>query len=341
MNSEELMKYIIDNDLIVTILENLGCHSIKGISDIRASLPDDDDNSKISVKIIDDKIKIRVFTKAESIYGNIYNLIMYINQCEFLSAYNWCCNTVGVQSSGKVQTKKDHLEFFKNIKKKRTSYQNNQIYYDLNVLSGYNKLPHIDLIKKDGIISQRVLHKYSVMFDEREDRILFPHFKYDDINKIAGIVGRTVNKAYEELKIPKYMSMLLTEYKKMYNLYGLSHNIKYIKQRGLVIVFEAEKSVIKADMFGYPIGVAVGSHDISDFQQKLLISLDVDICIAFDKDVSEDYILSCCSRFSNYRNVYYIIDAWSLLKEKDSPVDRGHKKWEFLFKHKKLFKESA
>ena len=30
----------------------------------------------------------------------------------------------------------------------------------------------------------------------------------------------------------------------------------------------------------------------------------------------------------------YIIDKWSLLGEKDSPVDKGIKRWKFLYEHR-------
>src|SRR5690606_25677865 len=99
----------------------------------------------------------------------------------------------------------------------------------------YSKIPHIDLIRKDGIF-QDVISKYDIRFDEESNRIIFPHFKHDDKNKVVGIIGRTVNPAYKELNIPKYFSMNGIRYEKSKNLYGLSHNINEIKKRGKIIV---------------------------------------------------------------------------------------------------------
>lgn len=330
MNSQEVIKYIIDNDLTLDILEKLGCHSINANGrDIRAALPNDDDNTKISIN--PETLNIRVFTKSESIYGSIFNLIMFIHNCEFFTAFQWCCNSIGI-SDTKFIKKDSPISLFKKIKKHQENKE--QQYYNLSILNQYSRTPHIDLIHKDGLISQQILDKYLIRFDPRTDRILFPHLKYDDCTKIAGITGRTVNKAWEELKMPKYLSMLDTDYKKNYNLYGLSLNEKNIKKQGIVIVFEAEKSVMKADMFGYPIGVAVGCHEISSFQKKLLIGLDVEICIAFDTDVEQEHILNICNSLNYFRKVSYIQDKWNLLKYKDSPVDRGHKKWNYLFNHR-------
>lgn len=339
MDAKELKKYIAQNNLLHDLLHKLGCHSIKEYSkELRCALPNDDDPSKVSVFYGDD-LSVRIFTKAETIYGDIYNLIMFIdnlpiNNSSFPEAYKKCLSLLGLSASYNVpkQKKVDHLSFFKKIRKYYHEDVNFQC-YDLSILDKYSKIPHIDLIRKDGILYD-VIDKYHVRFDERTDRIVFPHFKYDDKTKIVGLIGRTVIPAYKELGIPKYFSMEGIKYEKSKNLYGLSHNIENIKKRGQIIVFEAEKSVMKVDMFGYPIGVAVGCHDLSSFQKKLLISLNVEIIIAFDKDVDENHVINICNDLAKYRKVSYIKDRWGLLGEKDSPCDRGYKVFNYLFKYR-------
>lgn len=335
MDAKELKQYIMQNNLLKDLLHKLGCHSIKEYSkEIRCALPNDNDPSKVSI-FYGDELSVRIFTKAETVYGDIYNLIMFIdNLSSFAEAYKKCLNLLGLSASYNPSKHKkiDHLSFFRKIKKYRHEDSDLQC-YDLSILDKYSKIPHIDLIRKDGILYD-VIDKYCVRFDERTDRIIFPHFKYDDKTKIVGLIGRTVIPAYKELGIPKYFSMEGIKYEKSKNLYGLSHNIEHIKQRGQVIVFEAEKSVMKADMFGCPIGVAVGCHDLSSFQKKLLISLNVEIIIAFDKDVNESHVVNICNDLAKYRKVSYIKDRWGLLQEKDSPCDRGYKVFHYLHKYR-------
>ena len=337
MDAKELKEYIVKQDLIETLLHKIGCHSIVPYSkELRCALPDDNDNSKVSV-FQDENLSVRIFTKGETIYGSIYDLIMFIDGSEFTEAYKKCKALLGLSGAfTKAKSKVDHLQFFKGIKKgKQKSLDKEELKtYDISVLSKYSNVPHIDLIRKDGIIDKNVLEKYHIMFDERSERILFPHFHYQDKSKIVGIVGRTVNPAFESLKIPKYFPVDGYKYEKSRNLYGLSHNIEAIKECGYVLVFEAEKSVVKVDMYGYPYAVSVGSHDISSFQMRLLISLGVEIILCFDKDVDEEHIKNICGQLGKYRKVSYIKDRWKLLKEKDSPCDRGLKKWKFLFKHR-------
>lgn len=332
LDAKELKQYIYEKDLIQDLLEKVGLHSFMPLrEELRCALPDENDNSKVSIKYSKD-LEIRVFTKAETLYGDIYHLICFIDKCEFPEAYKKCLNILGISGTYKKTNKKDDLQLFKKLKRKKDNEIEQQC-YDLSILNKYQKEIHIDLIRKDSLIDLKMLDKYHIMFDSESGRIIFPHFKHDDKTKVVGVIGRTINPAYQSLKIPKYFSME-GKYLKNRNLYGLSHNVEEIKQRGYVLVFEAEKSVIKADMYGHPCGVAVGSHDLSDFQKKLLISLGVEIIICFDKDVEKSHIEKTSKQIGVFRTVSYIEDKWGLLNEKDSPVDRGVKRFNFLFKHR-------
>lgn len=334
MDAKEIKEYIVEHNLLQDILKKIGCHSfIPYNKELRCALPDDDDNSKVSV-FYDNNISVRIFTKGETIFGSIYDLIMHIYNISFTEAYKKCAALLGLSTYNCNSNKIDHLSFFKGIKNKLNKNDEKQVdYFDLEILKKYSSTPHIDLIRKDGIL-QNVIDKYHIMFDERTDRIIFPHFKHDDKNKIVGIIGRTVNPAFKELNIPKYFSLEGLRYEKSKNLYGLSHNKENIVNHKQVIVYEAEKSVLKSDMFGYPIGVSVGCHELSDYQVELLLALNSEIIIAFDKGISVDHIINICKKINPYRSVSYIYDKWNLLKESDAPVDRGVKKFEFLFKHR-------
>lgn len=339
MTYADLKKYIIENNKITYILENLGMGHINDSNPkyISCSMPNGD-NPQSTIIYKDEYLTTLAYTRKiktdeDGKKPNLFNLIMYINKCEFSTAVSWCSALLGISTDKSFSKNNKHMDFFKKIKKKNEMV-NNQVYYDRSILDVYGNMPHIDLVKQDSIISQSIIEKYNILFDYRSDRIVFPHFKYDDANIIAGVVGRTTIKAYKELGIKKYMSLLDTDFKKTLNLYALSHNVENIKREGIVFIFEAEKSVIKADMYGFPCGVAVGCHEISQFQRKLLIGLNVEICIAFDNDVEEEHVLNICQQLSKYRNVSYIKDRWSFLKEKDSPVDKGYKKWRYLVKNR-------
>lgn len=331
MDAKELKKYIYNHDMIMGIAEKIGCHNFHNYEkEIRCALPEDSDGTKVSIAK-NEYLNVRIFNLGETVTGDIYRLIMHVNKCDFPSALSQCAKLCNTSVSYK-QTKNNYLSIFNKVKYKKAN--NDQLrLYDLSILDKYSSVPHIDLIKKDGIF-QPIINKYMIKFDVESNRIVFPHLAWNDQTKIVGLVGRTVNHAYKELNIPKYFPVDGYKYEKSKNLYGYCLNKQSIIEKGFVLVFEAEKSVLKSDMMGFPNAVSVGSHDISDFQLKLLIRLNVEIVVAFDNDVDKDYLKQLHNKISMFRKTSLINDKWKLLGEKDSPVDCGRKKFMYLLKHR-------
>jgi DNA primase len=77
--------------------------------------------------------------------------------------------------------------------------------------------------------------------------------------------------------------------------------------------------------------VAVCSHDLSDEQVKILIGLDVEVVIAYDKGVKLEHIWGQCEKFYGVRKVSYIWDEFNVLKDKEAPADAKDKVYKFLF----------
>ena len=123
------------------------------------------------------------------------------------------------------------------------------------------------------------------------------------------------------------------------NLYGLWENKKTIQEKGYVVVFEAEKSVLKRDSLNDSTGVAVSGHEISDEQAKILIGLNCEIIIAFDKDIEIEHVRHCCEKFYGIRKVSYIWDKYDLLGKKDSPADAANKIYKYLFEYRIVYDE--
>lgn len=343
MTAKELKKYIFQNQHMISILEHLKMHHINDSNSKYISCGfEDGDNISSTIIYKDEYCKVVAYTRDikdkenKKQFTDIINLTAFVFNLTYQSAKSYLMSFLGLSNTKSVARKQDQIPLFRNIKRKQSNQvQKEQVYYDVSLLDQYSDMIHIDLIRKDGLIDVDILRKYNIMFDTRTNRILFPHFKWDDSSKICGIVGRTVNPSFKELQIKKYMSVLLTEYIKTSNLYALCWNMEYILKERKIIIFEAEKSVLKSDMFGFPFAVSVGLHDISDVQKKIILSLDIDeVIIAFDNDVEEKYIQSQCSKFNKYIKTSYICDKWDLLGEKDSPVDKGHRRWKYLFRHR-------
>lgn len=210
--------------------------------------------------------------------------------------------------------------------------------FDKTILNCLESMPHIDLFH-EGILPITCEY-FDIKFDIKHNRIIFPHFSSFDKNQVLALIGRTVNSLYKELKIPKYLTTFGIGYKKNSNLYGLSHNYEEIKKNKQIIIFESEKSVLKAWQMGYRTCVSVGCHELSMEQFKILLSLQInEVIIAFDKDIGISHLLKIANFLKNYFKVSIIYDENLLLNDKDSPVDKGKKIFDVLYKYRKTIKD--
>ena len=137
--------------------------------------------------------------------------------------------------------------------------------------------------------------------------------------EIVGIIGRTLNELYKELGIPKYFPIL--KYNKSNNLYGLYENYADIQNKGMCVVYESEKSVIRRSARKDNTGTAICCKNMSKAQAKILKSLNVEIVIALDNDVSLREILETCDMFYPTHKISFIKDKNGILGDKDSPSD--------------------
>lgn len=343
MTAHELIQYIIDNDKIEYILENLGCHHIKEYGkEYRAGLPNHSSKDAISIK--KETLKTKVFQSDSKILrGNIFTLCQNIKNLSFPEANRYIHNLFGLEyrfdfkNYNKKQETYDPLAIFKKIKKRNNDFNSyNLEFINDDCLNEYIPYPHIEWIR-EGIMPW-TCKEFNIGYSVSKKRIVIPHrFWNGSRNDYVGVIGRTVIKEWEMFDIPKYFP--LKNFHKSMNLYGLQENYQHIQESGYVVVYEAEKSVLKRHSRNDKTGVAVCCHDISEEQIKILIGLNTDIIIAFDKGISIEHIRSTCESFYGMRNIYYIYDKYDLLKEKESPADATNKIYNYLLKYKVLYDE--
>ncbi len=337
MDALDLKKYIIEKNLIDTILDKLQCHSIKSYpKEYRAGLPEHRDPTAISVK--KETLNIKIYSLDKEIKGDIFTLVMKIKEfkdTEFWKAIKLIHEILDIPytifSKPKEDDKKDILQVFKRVATKK-HYSSELKIYDEKMLKNFINLPNIWWIK-EGIIPE-VQERFKLGYSPQDHRITIPQRWWcGGENDFIGCKGRTVFEDYDLLGIPKYMALTKNFFKTL-NVYGLQENYQSIQEAGEVIVFEAEKSVLKMATWKYNNAVAILGHDLSPEQIDILIGLDVDICIAFDKDVSQEFIIESCKRFKRLRRLTYIFDKDDILDDKMSPVDKRKKTFDFLYKYR-------
>jgi DNA primase len=343
--ADELLEYIFQNDKVVFILETIDCHHITSHSpkEYRCGLPNHNNRTAVSVKK-SETLKTTIYSEEETIRGNLYTLIMYIKKYTFIEALKYLHKELGIQYTGyktnKEEKKETPLDIFLKVKpKKKTKIDVKDIQFiDQEFISDYTPNLHISWLK-EGIIS-KTARRFNIGYDYTSRRIVVPHrFWCGEENEYIGIIGRTILTSLqcEILDVPKYYP--LKAYPKSINLYGLNENYKSIQEKGYVVLYEAEKSTLKRHSRLDETGVSACSHDLSDEQVKILIGLDVNIIVAWDKDISLYHIRQTCEKFYGLRPVSYIYDKWDVLGEKDSPADSINKIYNFLFNHRVEYNE--
>lgn len=333
MDSAELKNYIKENEKIKEILEYCDCHNINDNKDfIRCSLNGKNNNA---IGVNKETLYVNDFSNSD-LTGDIYYFVMNLknisfSQCmkELHNLFNLEYNPFNIKKKEKVETI-DPLHLFKKIKDNNFDVDIEDLkVYDENILDSFYPYVYEEWIK-EGIL-EPIRKRYCIGFSEKFNRVVIPHRHYET-GEIVGVIGRTINELHEELNIPKYFPII--RYSKSNNLYGLFENYFDIQKKKYVVVYEAEKSVMKRSARLDNTGVALGSHSMSLQQAKILKSLNVEIVIAMDNDVKYYDVLKMCENFYPLYNVSFIKDKNEILGKKDSPADTNMKNFDILFKNR-------
>lgn len=191
---------------------------------------------------------------------------------------------------------------------------------------------HIKEWMEEGI-SYKVLCEHDVRYDSRKTQIVFPVFDEQEERKIIAIKSRTLCADWKEHGMPKYT--LLGKMGKKDFMYWWKPNEKSIISSSECIIVEAEKSQMKLESYGINNVVAVGSHALSEFNERQILSAGIkNVVFGYDKDVTLEEIIRQTSILRHYTNCWYIKDVDGLIGAKDAPIDKGIEVWNRLYSNK-------
>lgn len=338
MTISELKEYIFQNNKIEYVLEALGCHNIKYHDKhdyFSASFPDGDNLQGINIRN-NKYLNYRSFSRNVSYDDekDIIDLIEYITKKDFIESIKYLHNLFGIKYKWEKKSEdKKKIENPINILAKHRCKRKIDVadihVLDEDLLNDYVPLIHIDWFR-EGIMPWTA-KKFGLAYSYKNKRVIIP-LRYWLTGELLGINARTTVENYNDFGIKKYF--ITPTYQKNLNIFGLYENYESIQKAGYVVVYEAEKSVLKRDSVNDPTGVALSGHSLSDEQVRILIGLNVDIIISMDNDIAIEEIRHMCAKFNNIRNVYYTYDKWGLLGEKDSIADAPNKIFNFLMDNK-------
>lgn len=334
MTSKQLKLHLLSNPtLIVTILEELGCHHINIVEGKRvtSALPDGDNQSSVQVLLIDDNLNTIVHTRADYQGGDIYSFVSYIKGCSFRNSLMFICRLLNIEYS-RDYVKPTINETYSFLRKFNRVSEKNDIDANIklpeSVLSQYIECAHKMFVDDNLTIDSQ--YKFGIRYDLHGQRVLIPI--RDTEGNLVTIKGRTICQDYKERGIMKYIAYY--EYYARGLLYGYYENYWDILMSDEIILVESEKAVIQADGYGVNNIVALSKNKISDEQLFKLISLNKDIVLALDKDVELNELEIIAEEFKGLCKVYAVYDHEDILVGKESPTDKGSDVWHELYKGK-------
>ena len=339
MNIQQLKQYIFKNGLQIQILQALELPNIcEDDNKIQCSNIDGDNPTAILIYKNNENLLVIDYTRdITDEYNNsdIIALVEFVKNCDYVEAVKWIKKVLHIEDYYIVEktTEQDKIDYILSHLKAVDEDIKNDLLPEIpeETLKAY--LPWDNTIFYEDHIEWETQAEFELGLDVFSHRITIPI--RDETGRLIGVKGRRAWDIVDENN-PKYK--YLKECEKSKILYGLSKTLPYIQEKGEVIVCEAEKGVMQLWSYGYRNCVAVGGHSISDWQVRRLEELDVDITIAFDKDVDIDVIEKELDKFETNHNLYYIYDENNLLDEKQSPMDEPNK-WIDLYDYNSKFKK--
>lgn len=271
---------------------------------------------------------------------NLQNNIIY----DLNDAVRWIARRFGISGKEEDSPEEEGLEDWK-ILANYSRIQDIQIAaphivleeYDDTILTRFNYDVKIKPWLDEGVSQQTIEHA-EIGYYPGEAQITIPHF--DKNGRFIGLRGRTLVTEDAE-KYGKYRPMkingIMYNHPLGLNLYNFNNSRCVIPKMKKAVVFEGEKSVLKAQTyFGFDndIYVACCGSSLSSYQTQLLIDAGAqEIIIAFDRqfqNVGDDEychllrnLKKIQMKYKNYVQISYILDRKKLTGYKSSPVDHG------------------
>ena len=274
----------------------------------------------------------KCYTECNKMF-DIFEMLIKVNNLRGveMNLYEAIKETGVEESSEFDQELYDDLEALRQLTKKKDATQFNINVLDKEIL---NRFPYNGAGVKSWLnegITKEAMKKFNIGYDNYLNAITIPN--HDREGDLVGIRGRFLNPDSPHKYLPLKSYDITYSFPTGKYLYGFSQNKENIKKKGVAIIFEGEKSVLKAESFlDSNITLATLSNKISIDQLNLLLELNIkEVILGFDKDYhnkeERDKLIEewrdLTGMLAPFFNVSFLVDTSNLLGYKDSPIDKG------------------
>ena len=323
---QELKKQLLENpENICTLLEEFDfAHITLKRNEIRFAR-NSDGGPNIRIRLNDEYLNVTDYVN--SIHTDIISYIIKEKHTDFRSVLSAIKCILNLSDDWRPQSR--HLIFggvYEHIIH-RTDFSPKT--YDESILDKYLKVPN-ERFQRDNISFEAQM-KFGIGYDVGTDRITIPI--RDQHGSLMGIKGRR-NYETDNEEDPKYLYLVPCQMSK--TLFGYSTNYSSM-YGGTVIIFESEKSVLQCASYGYHNAVALGSNSLSEYQAKMILSLNPQkVIFMLDSDLpleSTKRNIDMLRSVATMRDLQINYFDWTECLElpaKASPSDEGKEVLEYI-----------
>ena len=320
---KELLK---DPESIRELLEEFGFEHINIRGNYLRFARNHEGGQNISLCLDDEYLNVMDF-----VHGERKDIISYIiseKNTDFKSVLNAIKRILNL-SNDWTPTKRRSI--FGGVYEKIVNRESSpQKVYDEEILNQYLKIGNDRFLKDHlSLESQR---RFEIMYNVETNRIIIPIR-----NTFGDLCGMKCRRNYDtnDTDDPKY----IFEYpcQKSLILYGAFQNYKWLYGADKVFIFEAEKSTIAADSYGYRNAVSIMGNTLSEVQAKELLSLNAkEYVFLLDDGLDLKIIFQNAKKLKEYavmRDIKISYFDWTeslSVGEKESPTDGGKNVFEYI-----------
>ena len=219
--------------------------------------------------------------------GDTISLVQHVKHLDFNQAVSYICSVLHLQV-GQIEENKqlDNWAELRRFLPNAEPEPDKLLTYDKSILSLFDHLYPQEWL--DYGISADILDKFGIGWYARQACISIPVVFNGQLVGVRGRYTREQDVAKGKYRPICMLDGTVLKFPSSACLYGYDQNKVAIENSRQVVLFESEKSVLKAPSFGIDNALAVFGSNISKQHIQLLLELGVnDVVLAFDSDYKQ------------------------------------------------------
>lgn len=276
------LKENLSSDNIITLMDSLGADFIyQAQNQIRFK----------SICHNSDSYKLYYFIETKSFYCfresrafDVISLIQHVKHLDFNQAVSYICSVLHLQVGQIEQNEQiDNWAELRRFLPNAEPEPDKLLTYDKSILSLFDHLYPQEWLNYG--ISADILDKFGIGWYARQACISIPVVFNGQLVGVRGRYTREQDIAKGKYRPICTLDGTVLKFPSSACLYGYDQNKAAIEKSHQVVLFESEKSVLKAPSYNLHNALAVFGSNISKQHIQLLLELGVnDVAIAFDSD---------------------------------------------------------